>query len=470
MSAPTPYRVRIEVGSHVYDVESGDPTDVNAPRIDLPLTIGWQVPESTDFFPTQANPTTGSFVIACPDVGAVSDIAVGDLVLIEVWLDLVTPDADTWQRFRGVVSQVDATLDASAVVEDRVPRHLVTVYVTDPTWLLSDMVVGLVDWPIESIGDRVERICAEAGIGHDRVDDLAGVGMLPARSARPTNALEALRSAFRDDANENDSHLNPEGTGTVSFYGRPVFTYNPDDATLYVRVFERRVTTWPATLGADGTLHAKPGVDGALDGGSSSPSGKWSRIKTDRYTYVIVDDHVLGDPDAPGAIPFLRSTGLVDTSPSNPSATARDILAESLVPEGEVLDGVTWRTDVIRHFSYLDPDPVAGWIGGPVGPDNLTTLLYGYATLRPVIVEPVDVALTLDGRTWIAGTLTSARLVIPPGGKFYVDLALRPDLYGAPPPTVPTAGAMTYADIPAALTYADLDPLLTYRDLRLAGD
>ena len=44
------------------------------------------------------------------------------------------------------------------------------------------------------------------------------------------------------------------------------------------------------------------------------------------------------------------------------------------------------------------------------------------------MVTPLKPELRLNDEDYLAGTLTGARLVIPPGGDYYVDLSLRPEL------------------------------------------
>lgn len=442
------YRVEVTVGAHSF--EATWPTTPPGNAVTLPLTIGWSIPEAVDYFPTQANPTSGSFGIVCDSVADVNDLTIGDPVTVAVYAPSTAPDP--WQYVRGVVTQLDAQVG---------DRNLVTVYFTDPTWLLSQMVVGLVDWPIESVSDRLDRIAAEAGIVVDTVGITAEglVGLLAARSAGATDALSAIRSAMKDTASRNLSY-DPD----APIYGRHVYAYDPISATLRVFNWERRVLSWPGELGADGLLHRRVGEPDALDGNAVTTSGRWSRLRGDRTTYVLVDGIPFGDPDAPGAVPYVRNTGYVDgPGPTFPSATARTFLGRSLLPGED--RGDVWRTDTVRHLSYLDPVPVERWIGND---DSLfDDAGFAWAKLRPTMIEPVQADVTLDGRNYIAGLLTSARLTIPPGGRFYIDLALRPELQGVIAAT--SIGAATYADVPPALTYADLDPLLTYRDLRLIG-
>ncbi len=443
----------VEVGSHSYDVTFGDTPDYG---VTLPLSFGWQVPDGVDYFPTQRNPLSGGFGIVAPTLDDVRDIALGDLVTIEVY----TPAAavEPWQRVTGVVSQLEAEVG---------PRCVLTVYFTDPTWLLSQAVVGLGAWPLEDVSSRVQRIAAEAGLDFDSgfVSEW-GMGLLAARSAgSPTDALSALRSAMKDTADRNISYAGLDHP----VYGRPVYSVDPINNVLWIGLFERRVTEWPAELGTDGTLHRIPGVEGAIDGCVALTSGKWSRLPIDRPTYVLVDGIPFGDSTAPGAVPYVRNTSYVDgPGPIFPSATARTYLGRSLVPDDSTQNVVTWRTDSARVLAYLDPAPLAGLVALDDYESGFTAPgVYPWARLQPTIIEPIDPSLTLDGRTWIAGLLSGARLTIPPGGRFYVDVTIRPELVATDPAV--TSGGATYADIPPALTYADLDPLLTYRDLRLIG-
>ena len=449
------YRVEVEVGAHTFSATWPDPPAGNA--VTLPLSVGWEVPEAVDFYPAQANATTGSFGIVCDNVGEVADLAIGDRVSIAMFVPSTA--VDPWQTFGGVVTQLDASTGARPG-----DRARVRVYFSDPTFLLSQMVVGLVDWPLENVSDRLDRICAEAGITLAPVGflDEGRGGLLAARSAGATDALSSIRSALRDNATRNTSD-DPD----LPHYGRDVYAYDPSTSTLYLTTWQRRVFDWPAELGADGTLHRRVGEPNALDGNAVLTDGRWVRLPVDRPSYVIVDGLVFpeGEPIPPGAVPYVRNTAYVDgPGPSFPSATARVFLGRSLVPD-DTLPGVTWRTDGVRHLSYLDPVPVTGWVDS----DDYVSGVFGlgWARIRPTVIEPIDPSLTLDGRTWIAGLLSGVRLTIPPGGKFYIDVTLRPELLSAYLPL--SSGAATYADMPPALTYADLDPLLTYADLRLIG-
>lgn len=455
MTAPD-YRIEVTVGSHSYSATY--PTTPATPdTVTLPLTVGWRIREG-EFFPAQAEPLSGSFGIVCDSVAEVADLAIGDDVRITIYSP--STDLDPWQRIGGVVTQLDAQVGQRAG-----DRAFVRVYFTDSIWLLSQMVVGLGDWPEERVGDRLDRICAEAGLTlNDSLVAEGRGGILAARTGSPTDALSALQQTLKDNMSRE------AGYTPYVMYGPDVYAYDPSTRTLLLVTFQKRVYSWPATLDADGDLHYRPGVENSLNGNTVTTSGSWSRIAVDATTYVIVDgtNFPINFTPGPGDVPYVRNTSYVDdfTLPGgNPSAGARVNLGRALVPDTDETQAYLWRTDTVRHLSYLDPVPVTGWIDGDGYVSD--TFGLGWARIRPTLIEPVDPTLTLDGKPWIAGLLTGATLTIPPGGKFYVDLTLRPEIL---PPFVPlSGGAATYDDVPPALTYDAINPLLTYRDLNLAG-
>lgn len=399
--APGYYRALFDVGPFSWDIEHGDAPDYG-PR--LPVSLGWDIPDQVDYFPAQSNPATMTFSLLLVPADAANDqLAVGARVNFTMYVDA----GDPFQWFRGRITQLEATavLDTGDV--------LMAVYVTSETGSLAmaDMQVGYtVDWPEESIDNRVDTIMAEvtgatvasAGIG-------TGLeGTVPARpaTAGPTSVWAALRAALDNGALENTSE--PPDT----WYGRPVISYVWDEDPVYnsgeltVHAFERRV--YP-----DSTV--------VLDGCKVLAGLDWRKLPNAGVpTWAIVDGLVFGTPVGP---PAIVRTDLVDTTPVNWSAFTRDNMGESLLPDGSTqLDG--WFAYRVR---YLPHDATDGSVA-------LSHLVDGWASHDPVVqVQPVVItdlaeAHQLNGVDYLAGTLTGARLVIPPGGEFYLDLRLRPEL------------------------------------------
>jgi hypothetical protein len=181
----------------------------------------------------------------------------------------------------------------------------------------------------------------------------------------------------------------------------------------------------------------------------------------DRPTWVIVDGITFGTADKRSDV-LIRTTSYVASAGT---ATARDRLGNVLLPPDE--DPTAWRANTFRYLSWRDPEPVRGWFGlEDSGP--WVSMPWADGGIRGVFVEPVAPELTLDGRTWLSGTLTGARFTLPPGGRHYIDVTLRPELYEVNADAI-SSGPLEWADVDAALTWADLDPLLMWRDLRLAG-
>ncbi len=394
------YRMVVDVGGHTFEVLHGD--EAIAPTIALPLSLGWSIPEAVDFFPSQANPLSGSFGIAVESLDEVADIAKGDPVRLRLFAPYYADEPIVDTRTGLGLPDPDPYIDNLVVVELQAlvgqPHSVLTVFVGEASILLRDKVIGFtVDWPEESILDRVDRIVEEAGLTFTLLAHNGwGVGILAARDGdRPIDLLSAIRTTLKDASDENDSD-------TPTIYSRPTYFYDPSTETVFASLAERRITSFVE-----------------LDAGAVEVSARWSRSQLDRYTYVIVDTTIFGDDSAPGAIPYARSTSLVDVFPTNWSAFERDALGESLLPSGVPVED-RWRVDRIRHLSYANPEPIAGWLGS-------NDFYVPWMRLREVTIAGIEPTLTPDGSTEIVGLLASARLVIPPGGRFYVDVTLRPD-------------------------------------------
>lgn len=383
------YRVTLDVGAHSYDVTYGDPPDYG---VRLPLTLGWQIPGTE--FPAPADPTRMTFGLLVDAAADLADVVRGTAVTFTMWTD-PTPGADPWQIFSGIVTQLDGTVTDAG-------NFRVTVYAADDTMRLADMVIGYTTpWPEESIGDRIDRIVAEAGLTVDWFFYNGGAeGTLAGRSGS-ISVLAALRDSLKDVASDNTS------SPPAEWYGRYVFSYDPGTLEVRIQPFERRVYD-------DSTLF----VDAVL----VSALGGWTKLPgpAATATWALVDGVTFGTPSGP---PLVRNTSLVDTLPVNPSAQTRDNLGESLIPDGSTqMEG--WYTDRITVATYVDPTPMGPGPLQGVGLPSLAPMAY----VVPVVVTPLAPAYMLNGVDYLAGTLTGAQLIIPPGGRHRVDLTLRPEL------------------------------------------
>lgn len=402
-TAPPPpgwYRVELELAddgvfespSHSWSVERGDSPDTWGPM--LPLSLGWDIPDQVDYFPAAAGPTVLSVRVLVENATDLATLTQGvTTVHCRVYVD-DEPDADPWQDFTGILTQVDG--EAVSLADDTAAFRA-TLYAADDTMRLHYVPVGYDnDWPEESIADRIDRIALEAGRPVVVHNEGGLEGTLAARPKGPTTAMAAFRDALKDAASDNTS------TPPFEWYGRYVLAYDLPTSTIHVWPFERRV--YP-----DSTL--------VLDGTDFLATGTWSKLPGPAAnTWAIVDGVTFGTPD--GRPPIVVRTSLVDTTPSNPSAQTRDNLGESLLPDGStMLDG--WYSRSLRYLAHQE--------GAAELVDHLASLAPCRQVL-PVVVTPLNTALEVNGDDYIAGTLIGARMVIPPGGDYYVDLTLRPEI------------------------------------------
>lgn len=433
------YRARVTVGAHEWTAEAGDHADPDYTGPTLPLSFGWDTPDSEPL-PAIPNPVTATFGLTSTTPADLADVVLGTPVTIDLYTD-PDPDADPWQHFDGVVTQLDATTSPG--------RTRYALYAADPMQLLTGMPVGAEAWPAEDVAARLARIAAEAGISLDA--DLVGLsGSMPARGAAVTTARAAVLETIRYG-----------GIGVTSDAGkdftfRVVPSYDPDTATLHLDQYPRLLTRWPALL-TDTDDGWAPRLDparvdgdtGGLHGAHVRTSGAWTRLPADRPGYVLVDGVARAGT---GPWPRLVSTGLDPTAFG--AGAAREDVAEFLAPGSGTAHA--WRTDTIRHLSWLDPAAVAGWASwAPI------------TWIQPVMVDPVADAYALSGLPYLAGTLAGARVTLA-GGRYVVDLQLRPDLAGGEA-LHPTGHAAAVVDDLPAVDVDDLHPALTVHDLSLIG-
>lgn len=404
------YRVDLTVGDHSWSIDRGD-----APSYGpiLPIALGWDIPDA-GYFPAQASLQTLNLKIQTADASDLADVVKGTFVTMAMYVD-PDPDADPWQWFAGIVTQLDGETVPS-VTDPEALDYRVTIYAGDTTAILDNRLVGYAnDWPIESIGDRVQRICAEAAVGYD-TGAFLGTGLegwLAGRNkGAPMSALAAIRTAMKDAGEEYDSDF------PNVYWGRFVFHHDLDSGDVIIDSFLRRVI---------------PGATVTLDGAKVRAEGSWTKLPGPHAaTWGVVDDVVYGTPD--DTVPFYLTSSLLDYtgdppgSDTNYSTATRDNLGRGLLPDGSTaLDG--WSTRTLRYLSYLDSEPVTWWASF-TGASGLFSAPWGngLAKVIPVVITPIGPELEVNAVDYLAGTLTGARLVIPPGGDHYVDFRLRAEL------------------------------------------
>lgn len=436
------YRVLLEVGpeyENVFDVTSGDTADYG---VILPLTLGWDIPDSELVLPVQASPCVLVFSVLVPDSTDELIDAIALDARVRFRMFVFDPD-EPWQSFDGQVTQVNGQhVRRNATEWD----WRIDVFASDVAGL--DKPIGLTD-PLDA-GDLLERLgTIETELGHwtrlapelsdtenlggspISIDDTLGFtdAMLAAGPAPgSTTGLAHLRQILKFAAAEYDP---PDYFGDV--FWRWLFGYDPQprdsagdlDPTFGVPTLRLRL--------------ARPAVDYPtqtveLDGDHvTAKEPRWTKLVANgRPSWGEVDGVEWGSPDGrPGLFvttPF-QDGGLTDSEAVRHNIGNLLFEREGFDPDPghgwTALDG--WRTRILRHLSYLPEasEPVRQLIVGDGEPQGLP--------VRPVVVDNLSEELRLDDAATILGTLAGVKLIIPPGGKFYLELKLRPEL----PPQIP---------------------------------
>lgn len=408
---PGYYRVTLTLGSHDWSVEYRDaPPDASTTADfgpQLPIRQGWVIPDQVASFPAMPDPTTLSFRVLVQDAQVLSDVDEGSTVSFRLYVE-PDPDADPWQHFDGIVTQLDG---AVADVGQGTLAWQVTVYAAEDNMRLDRIPVGYTSaWPQESQLDRLATIAAEAGISIGTMIDTGLEGTLPARPAgKAISVLQAIRDTLQDAAN---IFTDVDG----DWFGRYVFMYDPTVPGVVVTVFHRRVHDgWTVTL--DGCVVEAAGSWSKLPAAAGGrPSGSW--------VLLTPSGTVFGTPDANP--PILYNAGTL-VYPDVGTSAELDRIGDSLLPDGSTqLTG--WYARALRYRAARDTDsldPTTGWASANTSiPGGGTNLI----RCQPVVVAPLDPDYELQGVDYLAGTLTGCALVIPAGGDFYLELRLRPEL------------------------------------------
>lgn len=408
------YRAVVTLADQTWTAAKGDPPELG---VTLPLAFGWQTPQARNGYPAQPDPEVATPLVLVTPTGAdLSGVDIGSRCQIKLWVD-PAPTARPFVTFNGVVADIEAEPDPHGirwqiVATDLTPEHLAPV------------TVNAVEWPAEFGDVRVARIMSEAGVTWS--SDLIG-NVFDITPPRSLSAQEALTEALTEAATYS--------AGPTSAPGRILFRPNVDD---------NGDPLVPAFTG-----HYVPARSDAIDVISAAyipATASWRRTRYTDGSWVHIDH-----PGGPTIHGDTRGTALprVRVGVLNTDALADLILAA--VPGYQWLTGEYFTVDVfaadpatraaIATWLYQDPD----------------TDPYAWAT-RVIVVEPINVMPGLMDR--YAGMLTALRVRLEPGGRLYLDFALRPD--------VPAFSTVTqrWMDEPPTATWLDEPPTATWWELR----
>lgn len=458
MPTPTPYAVHLRVGSHVWDVASGDDADYGPLA---GLTHRWSPTREDGGWPVQHDPTPLVFGVIVEEGIDFSDVDQGTEVHFTFTPDGYAAPLVNWggtvrdltgyPHPRGMVYNITALDHLQSLKEDYESGFSSTAAVPGGLW---DVLAGP---PAGTNGTR--RVKDTATLP----DPFGGQSSRPSTYPPTGSAWGTPFSIYGTtwDMMTQVATWGPEhrdaATGAIvgPRYQQAVLTYQLDAAghLLPARPF---LGVW-ATAGPSNAPRQLVNVGGVwkASGGNVDASllaargTEWSRQRVEPNVVIL---------DGSGSAPFTRPhagpdiTRHVTTGPPN---------ANSGVPEW-ILSGVEntdqWSTGwVIR--AARNPAAVKGWFTLPTA---MQTMVVAYD------IEPRH---TPSGTGVQVGMLSSAELNIPSGGDWFVGFTLRRTLPNQDDPVTGgwTTPGLTWADFPPTLTWADLDPTLTWADLYTIG-
>lgn len=418
------YRLEVTVGGELlWDVARGECAgDEDGPAfgVVLPFTFGWRTPDK-DPLPVQPDNTMMTFRVLAPaaDDASVAGLVPGATIQVEMRVNEV--DVDPWQTFTGQI----VTATGEFIPWGDGVAWLVTVQAADGNAGLGGIVVGFgaVDdpWPLETVEDRLSRLQDEMDMTLNEGDALTTVTWddstpygsgsgpafgnqagLPLRDASPVSVLSVVQQALKDCTAEGE--IGGGGPGSTDpVWGRWVYYWDPVTYTLTLKVWWR---------------YGLPAV--TLDGCHVSTKATWTRVIGDVvYQWAIIDGVVYPFVASWQTPPYVANLPYVDAG-FGTDEPRDNLVALVLQDDWTQLEG--WRTRRIRYEAsadYTTPPPVAGWA---------STGLARYQGLVPVIITPLGDALLVNGVDYLAGTLSGARVTIPPGGDYYLEIDLRSEL------------------------------------------
>lgn len=456
MPTPTPYSAHLRVGTHVWDVVSGDDADYGPIA---GLVHRWQPMREDDGWPVQHDPTPLVFGVIVEEGVDFSDVDQGTAVHFTF-----TPDgyASPLVNYGGNVRDLTARPH---------PRGMVyTITAIDHLQRLKE--------------DYVSGATSVAAAPGQLWDVLAG----PAAGTLGTSSGPPNYTPLPDPFGGQTSR--PGTYPTTGSWGSPFTIYGPT-WTMFTSFsswdMRRRVAATgealtPALqralfnyqLGTDGNLLPPRPFIGSW--ATAGPRNAPRRLVNVGGVWKSAQGNVDASLLAEGGTEWSRQR-------IEPNTTITDTLAPVSRPHT--------GPDVVRRIvgGILNPESgTSEWIlSGTEQPDQWGTRWLLRAARDPLIVKDwftpslamqtmvvaydIEPRHTPSGAGVQLGMLSSAELTIPEGGDWYVSFTLRRTL---PDPTNPVTGGWetpgaTWAELDPAMTWAAIDPTLTWADFYLIG-
>lgn len=457
----TDYNARLRLGAHWWDIDYLD-GDVARPAVIAGLTYGWSAPQDRGWPPPRKTLPFDTLTVTIRADAAedVADIAKGQVGYFDF-----TPDGypEPLVRFAGRLG------DPSIKPRLGADGHGDGVYLTVT---ISDYLVDLTS--VTHLGGGVTTLWSATERQHVAISFLGNLWGYGDMFLVPTATLDGLFDFPAEDLVVEGIYTDLQAFQLLGV--TPASNYDdngdldPVNPWLYPFIDPLAPTADSMTLGDDIAVHWPYGL--GLDGGGfltiaggglgadvvSYESLVWSRDREPNYLEVT-------DPDGVNLQYYWR--GAIDGVPfPDDPATRRtgrfrygEVNSLSMQVDAEEHD--PWGPESFVVRAYLDPLAVDGWLRWP-------SREYALVNLSDLRSDQVP-----SGRTWVAGMLGGARLVIPADGKWYVTGVMRRTRVRSDYRDYEVADPYTFDDLGAdfpAVTFDQVDPDLTFNDLDLIGD
>lgn len=414
------YAAKIRIGSHFWDIEFGDPADLDDPEILAGATFNWTAADDVGWPPPMWTVPRDvcQLRVRCPDASEIADVRRGDVVRFKF-----TPEGylytDPLVDFAGIIT-ADPT-----ITDDRGAGVILSVTASDYRVLLTNFTV---------IGETI--------IALDGVDTI-GDGLTTLSDAIDVLADGQFPGAFGD---VTDGAVDPRGflAGTIDYD-----VIVPEDGLMSAMTLFAKLGMVPVPVYDD---------DGDLD-----PVQPFKIVEPDPYgeTYdtppaitaaIVPNSSVSWKRDyVPNAVEAASTpTGYLWMGGTPGDLEHATILRLSnldgfnqfgfsnMTPEEE-----PWSLYVFLVLAYLNPEAPRDWF------------VYPQRVQQYVTINNAELVKNPSGTETVAGMLKGATLVVGPRGRWTVQAGLRNHRFDVPGenPNVPTSVVATPSTTSISLTW-----------------